>query len=71
MSRLLDEAKALETEARANLAKVPAMARAMYPEYVKSAEDFCDRLSRLVTEIESIDELIPLLPSENRYEFKP
>lgn len=56
MSRLLDEAKALETEARANLAKVPAMARLVYPDYVKAAESFCVRLSRLVEEIDKADD---------------
>ncbi len=64
MSRLLDEAKALETEARANLAKVPTMARVMYPDYIKSAEDFCDRLSRLVTEVEKVESLRPFYPTE-------
>lgn len=57
MSKLLDEAKALEAEARANLAKVPTMARVMYPEYVKAAEDFCNRLSQLVRDVEEIEKL--------------
>lgn len=56
MSRLINEARALETEARANLAKVPTMARVMYPEYVKAGEDFCNRLSRLVSEVERVDD---------------
>lgn len=59
---LLSEAQSLEQEARANLAKVPTMARVMYPEYIKSAEQFCDRLTGLVKDIEEIEELLPLLP---------
>ncbi len=58
MSRLLKAAKELETEARANLAKVPAMARVVYPDYVKAAESFCVRLSQLVEEIDKVDDYI-------------
>lgn len=54
---LLSEAKELEKEARANLAKVPAVARVMYPEYVKAGEVFCDRLTQLVCDIEAIETL--------------
>lgn len=54
---LLSEAKELEKEARANLAKVPSVARVMYPEYVKAGEVFCDRLTQLVRDIEAIEAL--------------
>ncbi len=56
MSLLLNGAKILEAEARANLAKVPAMARVVYPDYVKEAEFFCARLSSLVGELEHRNE---------------
>lgn len=57
MIPLVDQARALEKEARANLAKVPVMARAVYPEYVQAGEQFCDRLSQLVRDLEEAERL--------------
>jgi hypothetical protein len=63
VSRLLNDARALEAEARAGLAKIPTFARVSYPEYVRSAENFCDRLSLLRREIELIEGVTTLSPS--------
>lgn len=54
---LVDQARELEKEARANLARVPAVARAVYPELIRDAEGFCLRLSQLVRDLESVEGL--------------
>lgn len=52
MRWLLDEVRALESDARAKLASVPTVARLAYPHHVKEAENVCNRLSAIVKAIE-------------------